>query len=99
MFMKDAGILSRALLAVAAMLTLSISAYSQQDVDPTWYDPWPEPTKAVSHYSKPGPAAEQEKGEKITATASSGKKNSGPRDVHGQQRPKQVATTKAPSTR
>lgn len=99
MFIKVAGILSCALLAVAAMLTLSVSAYCQQEVDPTWYNPWPEPTQSVSHHSQPGPAAKQEKGEKITATANSRKKNSGPREVHGQQRPKQVATTKAPSTR
>ena len=98
-FIKDAGILSCVLLAVAAMLTLSISAYGQQEVDPTWYNPWPEPTKAVSHHLQPGPAAKQEKGGKIAATANSRKKNSGPRDVHGPQRPKQVATTKVPSTR
>lgn len=37
--------LNRHLLAVAAILTLLVPAYSQQEVAPTWYDPW----KAASH--------------------------------------------------
>ena len=32
--------LNRHLLAVAAILTLLVPAYSQQEVAPTWYDPW-----------------------------------------------------------
>ena len=45
-------------LGVLATPTLSLSAYGQQEVDPTWYNPWPDapkplatpiPTKIVEH--------------------------------------------------
>jgi hypothetical protein len=91
--------MSRALLAVAALLALSIPSQSQQEVDPTWYSPWPDPNKTVAHKPQPGPPANHEKEKKITAAANSRKKNSGPREVHGQQRPKQVATSKSPGPR
>ncbi len=78
------------------MVALSISAHGQQEVNPTWYNPWPEPTKTIAHRSQPVPAASGEKKNKITAAANSRKKNSGPREVRAQQRPKQVATTKSP---
>jgi len=90
---------SRALLAVAAMLALSAPSQSQQEVNPTWYNPWPEPNKTVAHKPRPGPPANHEKEKKITAATDSRKKNSGPHDVHGQQRPRQVATTKSPAPR
>jgi len=42
--------LNRALLVVMTMLTLLVPAYSQQEIDPTWYDPWPASSKAkVQH--------------------------------------------------
>jgi hypothetical protein len=90
---------SRVLLAAAAMLALSAPSQSQQEVDPTWHNPWPEPNKTVAHKPQPGPPAKHAKEKKITATTDSRKKNSGPNDVHGQQRPRQVATTKSPTPR
>ena len=81
------------------MLTLSLLSHSQQDVDPTWYNPWPEPGKTVAHKQQPRPTASGEKKKNITATANARKKNSAPRDARVQPRPEQVATTKPPSPR
>jgi len=39
--------LAAILLGVLIAPTLTISAFGQQEVDPTWYDPWAKPT-AVS---------------------------------------------------
>jgi len=46
---KLAGILAldRALIVLTTMLMLLVPAYSQQDMDPTWYDPWPAANKAI----------------------------------------------------
>lgn len=99
MFIKDAGILSRTLLAVAVMLTPSVPSYSQQDVDPTWYNPWPEPNKTVAQHAQARRGASGDTKKNITATANTRKKNSASRGARVQQRPKQVATTKLPSTR
>jgi hypothetical protein len=96
-FIKVDGILGVAFLATATMLALSISAHSQQEVDPTWYNPWPEAAKTIAHQSQPVPAASGEKKKKLTAAVNSRKKNSRPREVRVQQRPNQVATTKSPS--
>jgi len=41
-----------ALLAVTAAI-LILPAYGQQDVDPTWYNPWPDASKPEA---KPAPA-------------------------------------------
>ena len=38
-----------ALLSGAMVTTLSLSAFAQQDVDPTWFDPWAPTTTAVHH--------------------------------------------------
>jgi len=89
--------LSRAVLAIAAVLALSVSAFSQQEVDPTWHNPWPEPTKTIAHKPESGPAASGEKKKKMTAGANSRNKTTGPRELRARQRPKQVATTKSPS--
>jgi hypothetical protein len=35
---------------VATLLVLLIPAYSQQEVDPTWYDPWTVASKATVHH-------------------------------------------------
>ncbi len=49
----------RRVLASAAMLLgaiftiLLLPAYGQQDVDPTWYDPWAAPNAAVVHPAQP----------------------------------------------
>jgi predicted lipid-binding transport protein (Tim44 family) len=39
-------------LAVTAMLALLVPAYSQQETDPTWYDPSAAPNRAVIHNQK-----------------------------------------------
>ena len=41
------------LIGVLATPTLSLSAYGQQEVDPTWYNPWPDAPKPMA---KPIPA-------------------------------------------
>ena len=100
--MKAAGIfaLSRALLAVAAMLALSVPSHSQQEVDPTWYNAWPEPNKTVVQRPKPGPTVNHEKEKKITATNSRPKKKRpGEQGARIRQRPSQVATAKSPNPR
>jgi hypothetical protein len=40
-------------LLLGAMVTTLLPAYGQQEVDPTWYDPWPAPNTAVVHFSQP----------------------------------------------
>lgn len=32
---------------------LCVPAYSQQEVDPSWYNPWPEPAKEIAPSSSP----------------------------------------------
>jgi len=39
--------------AVVVSVLVAPSAYSQQEVDPTWYDPWATPRKAVAQPSPP----------------------------------------------
>jgi hypothetical protein len=36
------------LLGAMAVPMLFVSAYGQQEVDPTWYDPWASPSKPVA---------------------------------------------------
>ena len=38
-----------ATLFTAMVTTLPLPAYGQQEVDPTWYNPWAAPTTAVAH--------------------------------------------------
>lgn len=49
---KLAGIvgLSRKLLPLTMVLGLLLPAHSQQEVDPTWYDPWTTASKATIHH-------------------------------------------------
>ncbi|HEY6370308.1 MAG TPA: hypothetical protein VIX37_06995 [Candidatus Sulfotelmatobacter sp.] len=53
---KLAGIvgLSRELLPLAMLLTLLVPAYSQQEVDPTGYDPWTTASKATVRHLQDG---------------------------------------------
>ena len=46
-------VLKAALLGAMALPMLFVPAYGQQEIDPTWYDPWPAATKTVA---QPGPA-------------------------------------------
>ena len=47
---------SMAMLFGAIFTILLLPAYGQQEVDPTWYDPWAAPNAAVVHPAQP-PAA------------------------------------------
>ena len=58
----------RRVLAWIAMLfgvmvtTLLLPAYGQQEVDPTWYNPWAVPNTVVVHSSQPRVAVHQHQG-------------------------------------
>jgi hypothetical protein len=45
--------LSETLLAALTLLMLLVPAYAQQEMDPTWYDPWAKPSPAVAANAKP----------------------------------------------
>jgi hypothetical protein len=42
-----------AMLSGAIFTILLLPAYGQQEVDPTWYDPWAAPTAAAVHPAQP----------------------------------------------
>ncbi len=44
--------LAAILLGVLTAPTLTISAFGQQEVDPTWYDPWAKPTAVSAPQTK-----------------------------------------------
>ena len=44
------------------------SLYAQQEIDPTWYDPWPAPNKVTAPPSRPQ-AAKQKHQAKIVSTS------------------------------
>lgn len=41
------------LLATLTLLMLLVPAYAQQEMDPTWYNPWAKPSPAVAAHAKP----------------------------------------------
>ncbi len=43
------GLASLAILMGALFTILLLPAYAQQDVAPSWYDPWAAPTTAIAH--------------------------------------------------
>lgn len=47
------------MIPILTLLTLSLQA--QQEVDPTWHDPWATPDKATSQPSKPQSSAPKRK--------------------------------------
>ena len=52
-----------ATLAVTVALALLVPGYGQQEVDPTWYDPWAAPHHAVAQHLQPRTASHKnEKG-------------------------------------
>jgi hypothetical protein len=40
--------LNETLLTALTLLMLLVPAYAQQEMDPTWYDPWAKPSPAVT---------------------------------------------------
>jgi len=65
--------LNAVLLTIMALPMLTFSAFAQQEVDPTYYDPWAAPIKVVARaYPKP---AESGKAQKVTAASAAQPKN------------------------
>ena len=50
------------------VLLLGPSLFAQQEVDPTWYDPWGAPTQVASHPAAPRHVAKAEHHPKIDAS-------------------------------
>ena len=50
-----------ALLATLALPTLTVPAFGQQEVDPTWYNPWPANKTAAQQAPAKPPAAKNDK--------------------------------------
>jgi len=46
-----------AVLTGAMVTTFSLAAFAQQEVDPTWYDPWAPKTAPVHTEAQPAPPA------------------------------------------
>ena len=89
-------ILKAALLATIACPILVAPAYGQQEVDPTWYNPWPDAPKPAA---KPAPTKGTEyKDTKAThkdhASATQAKKKQAPR-----QEPQRTAEALPPVNR
>ena len=71
-----------AVLTGAMVTTFSLAAFGQQEVDPTWYDPWapnttpvhrdvqPAPPAAVQHHAKPKHASSYKRVAKTSAKRS-----------------------------
>jgi len=50
---KPCSVMVLTTLLFGAMATTLLPAYGQQEVAPTWYDPWAAPNTAVVHSSQP----------------------------------------------
>jgi hypothetical protein len=57
-----------ALLGGIVMLALLAPAFSQQEIDPTWYDPWGAPHQAVVQHPQSRPAGR--KNQRVTSSTS-----------------------------
>jgi len=55
--------------ATAALMSLLPVAYGQQEVDPTWYDPWATPVKVVAQPSQPRTSNHKPKQKTVTAVS------------------------------
>jgi hypothetical protein len=69
---RIAGIVgwSRKLLPLAMLPVLLAPAYSQQEVDPTWYDPWTTASKATVHHLQEERKADRAHRKKINSATS-----------------------------
>jgi hypothetical protein len=52
---KPRKVLAWIALLFGVMVTTLLPAYGQQEVNPTWFDPWPGPSAAVAHSSPRSP--------------------------------------------
>jgi hypothetical protein len=50
---RPRSVLAWVALLFAVMITTLLPAYGQQEVNPTWFDPWPGPNTVVAHSSQP----------------------------------------------
>jgi hypothetical protein len=57
---KSRRILALITMLFGAMITMSLSAYGQQEVSPSWYDPWGTENAAVAQAAKPAVAAHKQ---------------------------------------
>jgi hypothetical protein len=88
--------LSRHLLAVAAIVTLLVPAYSQQEVAPTWYDPWKAASNTVVYRPQQTRIAHRENRTRISSGAEV-RKNKTEQIEHAareRKRPRQIAAAK-----
>jgi hypothetical protein len=51
-----------ATLTVTVALAMLVPAYGQQEVDPTWYDPWAAPNQAIPQHLQPRAASRKNEG-------------------------------------
>ena len=96
--MNLAGIflLNRHLVAVAAILTLLVPAYSQQEVAPTWYDPWNAASNTLVYRPQQTRIAHREKQTRIGSGAETRKNKTeqNERAAREPKRPRQLAAAK-----
>lgn len=59
------------LLTAFALLMLLVPAYAQQEMNPTWYDPWAKPSPAVAAQAKPHKSVQANRQLKNARTAAS----------------------------
>jgi len=83
-------------LAVAAILTLLVPAYCQQEVDPTWHDPWKTESNTIVHRPKQGRIDNRENRTRITPAVAvrNGKAELRQQVSRDGKRPKQLAAAK-----
>lgn len=89
-------ILNRHLVAVAAILTLLVQAYSQQEVAPTWYDPWNAASNTLVYRPQQTRIAHRENRTRISsgAEARKNKTEQNSRAARERKRPRQLAAAK-----
>lgn len=61
-------VLKAALLGAMALPMLLVPAYGQQEIDPTWYDPWPAATKTAAQ-PMPAKSVDLKKHRKVNAAS------------------------------
>ena len=61
-------VLKAAWLGAMALPMLLVPAYGQQEIDPTWYDPWPAATKTTAQ-PRPAKSADLKNHRKVNAAS------------------------------
>lgn len=88
--------LNRHLVAVAVILTLLVPAYGQQEVAPTWYDPWKAPSNTLVYRPQQTRIAHRENRTRISSGAEARKDKTEQieRAARERKRPRQLAAAK-----